>query len=137
MIKPTQIIEESIRGVNFLSEKTDSGEYIGGMIGPAVATLCVMVILIREGNVKEFAGKNFLSDFYTYYSSFYSGKKIDDKAIVDCMRHSLAHGQFDITINGIKFKSDSGFIELPYEQIVKIQNKMKELYNSILANGKL
>ena len=131
-ISNAQLIDETTNGLNFLSQKLESKEYQGGIIGPAASSLFLTILVIHSDykNVKP-AENNLLKDFYRF-----SSKTIDnDFELIGCMRHSLAHSDFGFELDYLTFESAKfGTLKIPYAYVTALANTMFSIYNKLKAN---
>ena len=132
MVTNAQLIEETVQGLNYLSQKFETKEYKGGLVGPAASSLFLIVLLIREQSKNASLNQNVLQNYYKYHS----GKNnIIDNVIINCMRHALAHDRFTFTLEFVKFETDKyGRLEIPYYEFSSLTNKMLFIYNQQIAS---
>ncbi len=130
MIKGTQLINEAIAGLNYLSQKLESKEFNEGIIGPVTSTLFLIILMLHSEYKKMPSDQMILKDYYQYCTN----DKANDFTMIGIMRHSLAHSEFIFQINSLKFIcSKFGNLDLPYSALASLTNKMLLIYNKLIA----
>ncbi len=131
-ISNAQLIDETTNGLNFLSQKLESKEYSGGIIGPAASSLFLTILLIHVDYKKmPLNENNLLKDFY----KFSTKKTLNDFELIGCMRHALAHSDFSFELDFLTFKSDKfGTLQIPYSNVTSLTNTMFIIFNKLKEN---
>ncbi len=117
--------------INYLLKKTKEGEYQGGLIGPTVGSFFVTAILLHETMKRRtWNTEKLLVDFYDFYiPNPNSSKTINDKTLIACVRHALAHNNFSLNIDYLEFWNDYGNFKISIEMVTKFQNTLFRIYN--------